>query len=132
VASVLVAVAITGVLGGIRALGVAQAKAQDSDLVQRLAAEKINDMRILADPTSNGTSGDFSDRNYPDVTWTADVESTSVTNVDEITVTATRGKVSQSLMTLMYIAPATSTSTTGSSSSTSGTGGASGGARGGG
>ena len=112
VATVLVAIAVTGVMGGIGALTSAQAKARDADLLQKLAAEKINDLSTLTDPTTIGSSGDFSDRNYPDVTWTADIESTNITNVDEVTITASRGKVSQSLMTMVYVPPQTGTTTT--------------------
>lgn len=114
VTAVLVAVAVVAALGGIRALEAADAKAKQVVLLQRLAAEKVNDLRILADPSQAGSSGDFSDRGYKDITWAADVEATSVSNVDQIVVTATQGSVSQEVSTLEYIPSTTSTSSTSS------------------
>ena len=74
VATLLVAVAVTGVMSGISALTLAQSRARDADLLQRLAAQKINDLSILADPTTVGSSGDFSDRKLPGCDlWSADI-----------------------------------------------------------
>jgi type II secretion system protein I len=111
VTTVIVAIAIVGVLGGIQSLTMADSKAQDAVLLQRLANEKLNDLRILQDPSTAGSSGDFSDRGYPDVTWSAEVDSTSTTNLDQVTITATRGKNDQSLTTMLYVAPQTTTAT---------------------
>jgi prepilin-type N-terminal cleavage/methylation domain-containing protein len=110
VTTVIVAIAVVGALGGIRALTAAQTKAQDAALLQRLADEKLNDLRILQDPTSE-TTGDFSDRGYTDITWSADDETTATSNLDQITVTATRGNSSQSITTMIYVPPQTTTST---------------------
>ncbi len=106
VTAVIVSISVVGVLGAISSLTRAQANAQDAVLLQRLANEKLNDIRLLQDPSSTAATGDFSDRAYPDITWTADVESTSTTNLDQVTVTATRDKSSQSITTLMYVIPA--------------------------
>lgn len=120
VTSVLVAVAVVATMGGIRSIMNAQSKAQTADLLQRLASEKLDDSRYLSSPDANGTSGDFSDRGYPDISWSMAVQAAGVTNLDQVTVTATRGNDSQALTTMMYVAPATTTTTTGAG----GTGGA--------
>ena len=112
VATVVVAIAIVGVLGAIQTQASVQAKAIDAVLLQRLAAEKMNDLRVLQDPSSVTGTGDFSDRQYPDITWTADVETTSTTNLDQVTVTASKGKDSESITTMIYVVPATTTTTT--------------------
>jgi type II secretory pathway pseudopilin PulG len=111
VTTVLVAVAIVGVMGGIRSVEATQAKANTADLLMRLAAEKLDDSKILADPADGGSSGDFSDRGYPNITWALTETSTSVTSLDEIVVTVTDGKESQSLDTMLYIVPAAGTTT---------------------
>jgi len=118
VTTALVAIAVVAGMGAIRAIGIADVKAHDADLLQRLASEKLNDVKILQDPTSSGTSGDFTDRGYSDVTWSLDDEATSVSNVDQLTVTATRGKNSESLTTLLYIPSSTGSTTSSTAGST--------------
>ena len=102
---VLVSVAVVGVLGGIRSIQAAGARARDADLMQRLASEKVGDIRLLSDPSTGGNAGDFSDRGHADITWTASVETTGAANVDKVTVTATRGGQSQALTTLVFVRP---------------------------
>ncbi|HEX5322390.1 MAG TPA: prepilin-type N-terminal cleavage/methylation domain-containing protein [Capsulimonadaceae bacterium] len=112
VTSVLVTVAVVATMGGIRTIMATQSKAQTADLLQRLASEKLDDSRYLSSPDANGTSGDFTDRGYPDITWNMQVQAAGVTNLDQVTVTATRGSDSEELTTMMYAAPATTTGTT--------------------
>jgi Tfp pilus assembly protein PilV len=111
VATMLVAVAVMGVFGGIKALGAADARARSADLLQGLAAEKLNDVKILSDPGADGNQGDFSDRGYPGVTWTVDAQPSGATNVDQVTVTASQGRESQSLTTLTFVRPLTGATT---------------------
>ena len=106
---VLVSVAVVGVLGGIRSIQAAGARARGADLMQRLVAEKVGDIRLLSDPSTGGNAGDFSDRGHADISWTASVETTSAANVDKVTVTATRGGASQALTTLVFVRPSTGT-----------------------
>jgi Tfp pilus assembly protein PilV len=112
ITGVLVAIALTGVFGGIRAITRADAQAKDADLLQRLAQEKVNDIKLLADPTDAANQGDFSDRGYTDITWNMSLTTTTITNLDQITVTAARGNMSESLTTQVYVAPVTTTTTT--------------------
>jgi type II secretion system protein I len=119
VATVIVAIAIVGVLGGISSITSTKSSALDAAFLQRLANEKLNDLRMLQDPTTAGSTGDFSDRGYPDITWSSDVETTSTTNLDQVSVTATRGNRSQEISTLIYVLPAAGTVTgTGTTSGT--------------
>lgn len=108
---VLVSVAIVGVFGGIRAIQNATAKAQTADLLQRLAAEKVSDLKLLSDPSVAGTEGDFTDRGYPDITWALQANAASITDLTQVTVTVTRGPESQAMSTLLFVRPQTSTST---------------------
>ena len=102
---VLVSVAVVGVLGGIRSIQAAGARARGADLMQRLVAEKVGDIRLLSDPSTGGVAGDFSDRGHGEITWTARVETTGAANVDKVTVTATSGRDSQALTTLVFARP---------------------------
>jgi prepilin-type N-terminal cleavage/methylation domain-containing protein len=106
---VLVSVAVVGVLGGIRSIQAAGARARGADLMQRLVAEKVGDIRLLSDPSMGGNAGDFSDRGHADISWTASVEATGAANVDKVRVTATRGGDSQSLTTLVFVRPLSGT-----------------------
>ncbi len=102
---VLVSIAIVGVMGGIRAIGQASARSRTADLLQRLASEKMNDIRLLSDPSAGSNGGDFSDRGYGDITWSVTTEASGADNVDQVTVTASRGGASQALTTLMFVRP---------------------------
>ncbi len=100
---VLVSIAVVGVLGGIRSIQAAGARAQTADLLQRLVAEKVGDLKLLADPSAGASAGDFADRGHPDITWTLSAEATSTTSLDKVTVTATQGRQEQSLTTLIFV-----------------------------
>ncbi len=100
---VLVTVAFVGVFRGLRALAAIEARTQTADLLQRLSAEKINDLTLLPDPGAGAKTGDFSDRGYPGIGWSAQVEASDAANVDKVTVTATRGSASQALSTLLFV-----------------------------
>lgn len=116
-ATILVATAVTSVLLGIGAVSKAQAKSQMADMLQNLAAEKLNELTLNQDPSQLGSAGDFSDRGHPDVSWNIDLTTPAVTDVEEATITVTRGKDSQSLTTQVYVPP-TTTTTSGSGTTT--------------
>ena len=109
---VFVAVAITGVMGGIRALSKADAKAQKLDLLQRLAQQKLNEFTSVTDPNNSDTSGDFSEQGHSEITWQVTVETSEYENVETITVEALEAENSQSLTALRFTRPV-STSTNG-------------------
>ena len=102
---VLVGLAMAGVFGGIRALMATEAKAREANLLQRLAADKLNEMGPVTDPRTAEASGDFTDSGYPDITWDMEVESTSTLNVEQVTVTATRGDSSQTISSMVFLRP---------------------------
>ncbi len=100
---VLVSVAVAGVLGGIRSIQAAGARARTADLLQRLVAEKVGDLKLLADPGAGANAGDFADRGHPEITWTLSVEATGRASLDKVTVTATQGSQEQALTTLIFV-----------------------------
>jgi Tfp pilus assembly protein PilV len=103
VAALLVSIGVVAVFGGIAALNRAEARSRDADLLQSLTLQKMNEMGAVNDPRTADTSGDFSDRGYPDVTWEIDVEPSGAQDVDKITVTATRGQAEQKLTQMLYV-----------------------------
>ena len=105
----LVAVALVGVMGGIRALTAADVKARNVDLLQRLAAQKLSEMGVVTDPRSTEDNGDFADQGYSDILWTVDVQPSGTEDVDQVTVTASRGDDTQALTGLVYVRPLTET-----------------------
>ena len=108
----LVGIAVSGVFGGIRAMTKADIKARDTDLLQRLATEKVEDIRVNGDPNTYGTNGDFTDRGYPDITWTMETQTSSTTNVDQVIVTANKAGETQAITEFVYVPPVTGASTT--------------------
>ena len=112
VAVILVTVGVLGSLGANRNIEITEQKAKTVDLLQRLAVEKANDLSTVTDPSTYGSSGDFSDRGYPNATWSVDVEPTSITNLDEVTVTATMGADSETIATELYVQTQSSTAAT--------------------
>lgn len=111
VAIILVGVAVTGVLGGLRAVGKAEAAIKDGELLQRLGADKADEINATGQATSSGESGDFSDRGYADVEWSYTVEASGETNVDRITLETKKGDAVQTLRWLVYVRPTTVTQT---------------------
>ncbi len=103
----LVAIALVGVMGGLRALSEADLKARKADLLQKLAAQKLEEIGVVIDPRSGENGGDFSEQGYPDITWTMDVQPGTEADVDQVTITATQGADSQSLTGLVFIRPTT-------------------------
>lgn len=126
IAIVLVAIGVVGVFGGIRSLTAVQARAESADLLQRLAAQKLNEISATTtDPTTANAGGDFSDQGYPDINWSVDVEQEDATDIDLVKVTVTRGTDEQTISVLQFVPPQTGS---GGGSNGSG-GGAAGGAQ---
>lgn len=104
---VLVSIAIVSVLGGIRAISAADLRAREADLLQRLAVLKLNEMGPVTDPQTADNKGDFTDQGYPDVSWTLEVVPSGTENLNELTVTTTRGVATQTLTGYLFIRPVT-------------------------
>lgn len=103
----LVGLSLVGVMGGIRALTAADVKARTADLLQKLAAQKMDELSALADVQTTEDRGDFAEQGYPNITWTVEAQPSGAENVDEVTVTATQGQEEQSLTGLIYMRPVT-------------------------
>lgn len=106
-----VSTALVGVMGGIRSLTLAGVKARRIDLLQRLAAQKMNELGPVTSLSSADTQGDFSEEGYSDVTWQVQVGISGVDYVDTVRVTTTEGGESQSLAALFYVPPTSGSST---------------------
>lgn len=120
VAILLVGICMAGVFGGLTVLAQSDARARDVVLLQRLAQQKISDVELVGDPSLAEESGDFSEQGYPDATWSMTYEQEGdLLTLQRVTVTVDRLNHSQSLTTLVYVRP--ESSTTGTNSTTGGT-----------
>ncbi len=120
---VVVAVAVVAVFRAIASLTETDIRARDADLLQRLACQKMAEMGGVTDPRTAENSGDFADQGYDTVSWTLEVEPSGTLNVEQVTVTAERGELSQQVTGLIFqrpLASAGSTGDTGSPGSASG------------
>ncbi len=112
VAVLLVAVAVSSVMGGLRAVAAADVKAKEADVLQSLAFEKAHDVLATETASTASGSGNFSDQGYPKVTWTADVQASGTEDIDQLTVEASSGSQTQKVTCLFYVRPTTGTTTT--------------------
>jgi prepilin-type N-terminal cleavage/methylation domain-containing protein len=113
VTSVLVGVALAGAMTAIGSLSRADVAARNAELLQRLAVQKLAALRVEGDLRTAETSGDFSAEGYEDVEWVLELQTTEDANVEEATITATRGESQQALTELIFFRPTTTTGTTG-------------------
>ena len=111
VTTLFVAIAITGVMGGMSSLSKADMRAHKAELLQRLAAQKLKEIQTVTPVTTASTSGDFQELGYPDALWSLGVVSSGVTNVYSATVTASQSGESQSLTVLVYVPPTSGVAT---------------------
>jgi prepilin-type N-terminal cleavage/methylation domain-containing protein len=118
VTATLVGVAIAGALTALGQLARADSYAQNAELLQRLAAQKLTALQVEGDIRTAETEGDFSTEGYPDAEWSLELQTTTDENVEEATITATKGESQQVLSELIFFRPTTTTTTT-----TAGTGG---------
>jgi len=118
VATVVLAIGVVGVMGGYGAILNAERRLHESEQMQRLAHQKLDELVATGVATQGGQSGDFSDQDLPDIKWTVSSDTTSVANLNAISVTVTKGSGQDApkseARTLLYIAPTTaSTGATG-------------------
>ena len=80
-----VSLALVGVMSGIRNIAVADSKAYNADLLQKLALEKIKEIGSITDPNTVDAQGNFAEQGYPEVTWQVSVASSGLANLDTST-----------------------------------------------
>jgi type II secretion system protein I len=118
VAIVLVAVGVTGTLGALSAMAQSKVRLQQSQLMQKLANDKLAEVIATGDAFNGAASGTFDSAGAENMTWSSEDASTGVENLDAITVTVKKDDREVSASTLYYRAPAT----TGTGSGATGTG----------
>ena len=109
VTATLVGVAVAGTLTAIGSLSRADVAARNAELLQRLASQKLAALRTESDLRTAATSGDFSAEGYADADWSLELQTTDDENVEEATITATRGNAQQALSERVFFPPATTT-----------------------
>lgn len=85
----LVAIGISTVIGGFASLTIGQRRMRDSERMQNLALQKYDELVATDSLEATSLSGDFSDYGAEQFLWSADVETTSVENLNALTVTVT-------------------------------------------
>ncbi len=88
VALVLAGGGIAGVVTAIGSTDHAEAKVLQAELMQRLAHQKLDELIATSDTNSQG--GVFTTEGYPDYRWTLNNQTTSVTNLQALSVTVTK------------------------------------------
>ena len=101
-AAALVGIGVTGVLTGIRTILATESRARNTDLLQRLAVAKLDEIGTVVDLQTAENEGDFTEQGYPGVQWTLTVETTDDASVSAVTVEAAQGDNSQSATTWVY------------------------------
>lgn len=114
VAVVLLGVGITAAVGVFGHLAHTEWAARQTEKMQRLAQSKLNELVATGQATTS-TSGDFNDDNEPDFTWSLQVDTSGITDLNAVTLTVTRrndSTMTSSVDSLVYVPP-TDTGTTG-------------------
>ena len=114
-------VGIAAVVSGLGAVTRAESRMRKIELMTRLAQHKFDELVATSSSMTAGAaqSGDFSDQNLPDYAWNCEITDTGITNLEAVTikVTLTKDTSTSSPMakvsTLLYVPPASTTSTTG-------------------
>jgi len=113
VAAVIVGIGVVGAMSGFAVITRTEVRLHESELMQRLAHAKLDELIATGQATQSGQSGDFSEQNLTGYTWSLSTQSTAVTNLNGITVTVTKGDgqdaATVTSTTLLYVPPTTAT-----------------------
>ena len=115
VTTALVGIALSGVLTALGRLSRSDAYARYAELLQRLAVQKLAELRVESDLRTAATKGDFSAEGYADAQWTLELQATEDANVEEATITALRGESEQVISELVFFRPEATPTGTGTS-----------------
>jgi len=80
---------VAAVVGALGSISLAEANALEREHMQRLAGDKYDELIATGDYQTE-TSGNFEDRGDNEYDWSADLVTTGVEGLDELTVTVTR------------------------------------------
>lgn len=80
---------VAAVVGALGSINLAEANALEREHMQQLAIDKYDELVATGDYNTI-TSGDFQDRSEDSYDWSADVVTTGVEGLDELTVTVKR------------------------------------------
>jgi prepilin-type N-terminal cleavage/methylation domain-containing protein len=121
VSIILLSVGVVASMKAMESVDRAEARVSSTDLLERLAAEKVKEVGMTSDPTTYSPSGDFTDQGYSDVAYTVQVEQTSISFVDQVVVTASKGSTTQEMTSLIYLSAQAEEEASDSTASTSST-----------
>lgn len=113
-AAAIVGLGVAAVLGGIAALFRAEARALESEELQRFAHRKFLEYGSVVDPSTTEDSGTFEEEGRPEIAWSTAVEPSETESLLVVRVTTTKGDLSQSIEGLVAEAPTSTSGTTAS------------------
>ena len=113
VTTALVGVGLAGTLTALGQLSRGDAYAQNAELLQRLAVQKLAALQVEGDLRTAETSGDFSAEGYPEAEWSLELQTTDDENIEEATLIAVRGSSEQAISERIFFRPETTTTAAG-------------------
>jgi hypothetical protein len=113
-AAVLLGIGIAGAMGALASMTTIETRITESEKVNRLAAEKMQEVLAVGAVDTAATDGNFEDYGEPNYTWKLDVAPSGTENLNTIQITVEKtGGVpntpSAKLSSLWFKAPAATT-----------------------
>lgn len=114
-AVVLLGIGIVGAMGAFATVTRTESSARQKERMQQLASAKLAELVATGQATTS-TNGDYADEQEPDYTWSLEIGTSGITDLNTATITVTRSGTSEKakLDTLLYAPPETTTTTAGS------------------
>ncbi len=107
VSSALIAIGVVAVLQALMGIARNDNQQMESERMQRLAAQKLDELVATGQLVNGEIEGDFADENEPNYTWVASVGATGISNLNSLTIKVSRQTsqrtYSTSLQTLQYV-----------------------------
>jgi prepilin-type N-terminal cleavage/methylation domain-containing protein len=85
-AVVILGAGIAAVMGAFSSVARSEDRSRQSEVMHRLAIEKLEELRATTETFTTSESGNFEEKNLPNYTWSMEVENTGVENLEAVTV----------------------------------------------
>jgi prepilin-type N-terminal cleavage/methylation domain-containing protein len=106
-AAVLLGVGVTAAMGGLASISRAEASARETEILRRLAAEKLDDVLGTRDVQGTGADGAFDDPDLAGYRWRLEVSPSGVENLERVRVTVEHEGREAIAEALLFSPPAT-------------------------
>lgn len=106
-AAVLLGVGVAAAMGALASITRAETSARDTEILRRLAADKLDEVVGLRDLQGTSSEGGFDDPELRDYRWRLEVVPAGVENLERVRVTVERGERNAAAESLIFVPPAT-------------------------